>query len=979
MSPYSTSRGRLLQYLIPTLIGLGGLLFSRQIDNAILRFAVILVSVAVPLFAGGNLLARYGGQGRARFLLLGGIVMLLIGAAASLSDVAETMAEQQMIPYSIADISRWLGMFSLLLGSCTVLFSVARTGEAIEEVGERFRHLADLMSEGFVLSSPNGTVVLVNQRFLDMLELTEEMVVGEKAGALVARLGVDTVGTHLDMRAKALASEYEISWHVRGEERQFWLSGTPIFDRYNRLMGTLATVRDVTERNRMAKRLERYAKGLQDLVEEQTQKLRQSEAEFHDLLMQMNEGFITIDTNYRIQFANQRICELLKVSPQAFRGCEVFDFVDPASRMRLMGLLRIGDSPLFPSRPHPELNFLRTDGVAVPVVVAVAPVQAPEGAGHPPAPPSKGDSAEAPPSKGDSAEAPPSKGDRTDLPPSEGNRADLPPSEGNRAGASPSKGDFCYSLVITDVSELKRMQRQLEMRASELEAVNEELRAFGRAKDSFLSNVSHELKTPLSTINGYVEILTSGSLGSLQGPQVNALKVMERNVRRLVSLINEMIEFSRMEIRGIQLQKTLFSPGKLARECVASAEPQALAKDISLSIFIPDEFPPAWGDPEKISQVLDILLSNAVKFSNQGGMIEVHISASSDHTLAITVSDTGIGIDPAFHTRVFEKFFQVDGSMTRRYEGTGIGLSIAKSIVEAHGGEITLKSELKKGSTFTMLFPGAVFDSTVSSRTAALCRNLRVLVVTEGETLRAALRAVLTKSECAVEEAGNGYECLRLAEETQPSVIVFNELLADATGPHTLGQLRQHPATSSIPVIGLTGEESSKAQGIAELLHGVHFVMKPFSGEDLMSNIRRVCHGEGIPTGARVADVSQQEPRVLIVDPDPDLSEWLTTALELRGISCYAARDVKEGIACARRAPPDVILFDADAPAVNPQRGPAMFRENESTRDVPICIMTGSIPEESAALEGVTARLRKPFNADELMRVIEELRPTPVV
>ena len=968
MSPYSTSRGRLLQYLIPTLIGLGGLLFSRQIDNAILRFAIILVSVAVPLFAGGNLLARYGGQGRVRFLLLGGIVMLLIGAAARLSEVAETMAEQQVIPQSVAEVSRWLGMFSLLLGSCAVLFSVARTGEAIEEVGERFRHLADLMSEGFILSSPTGTVVRVNQRFLDMLGLTEEMVVGENAGELVARLGVGSVGAHLDMRAKALASEYEISWHVRGEERQFWLSGTPIFDRYNRLMGTLATVRDVTERNRMAKRLERYAKGLQDLVEEQTQKLRQSEAEFHDLLMQMNEGFITVDTNYRIQFANQRICDLLKVSAKAFRGCEVFDFVDPASRMRLMGLLRMGDSPLFPSRPHPELNFLRTDGVAVPVVVAVAPVQAPEGVEHPPAPPSKGDR----------TDLPPSRGDRTDLPLSKKDSAEAS-SKGDSAGGSPSKGDLCYSLVITDVSELKRMQRQLEMRASELEAVNEELRAFGRAKDSFLSNVSHELKTPLSTINGYVEILTSGSLGSLQGPQVSALKVMERNVKRLVSLINEMIEFSRMEIRGIQLQKTLFSPGKLVWECVASAEPQALAKDISLSVFIPDEFPPAWGDPEKITQVLGILLSNAVKFSNQGGMVQVHISASSDHTLAITVSDTGIGIDPAFHTRVFEKFFQVDGSMTRRYEGTGIGLSIAKSIVEAHGGEITLESELNKGSTFTTLFPGAVFDSTVSSRTAALCRDLRVLVVAEGETLRATLRAVLTKSGCAVEEAGNAYECLRLAEETQPSVIVFNELLADVAGPHTMGQLRQHPATSGIPVIGLTGEESSRAQGIAGLLHEVHFVMKPFSGEDLMSNVHRVCCGEGIPAVARAMDVSQEEPRVLIVDPDPDLSEWLTTALELRGISCYAVRDVKEGIAYARRAPPDVILFDADAPAVNPQRGPAMFRENELTRDVPICIMTGSIPEESAAWEGVTARLRKPFSAHELMRVIDELRPTPVV
>ena len=917
LKPPRSSGAPLLLYLVPTLIGLGGLLFSRQIDNAILRFAVILVSVAVPLFAGGNLLARYGGQGRVRVLLLVGIFMLLIGTAVSLSEVAETMAEQQMIPRLVADISRWLGMFSLLLGSFAVLFSVARTGQAIEEIGERFRHLADLMSEGFILSSPNGTVVLVNQRFLDMLGLTEEMVVGENAGELVARLGVESAGTHLDMRAKALASEYEITWHVRGEERQFWISGTPVFDRHSRLMGTLATVRDVTERNRMAKRLERYAKGLQDLVEEQTQKLMQSEAEFRDLIMQMNEGFITIDANYRIQFANQRICELLDVSPQTFRGCEVFDFVDPASRMRLMDLLKSQVNTEWP-RPHPELSFLRRDGMPIPVVVAAAPVQAAEGA------------------------------------------------------------DARYSMVITDVSELKRMQRQLEMRASELEAVNEELRAFGRAKDSFLSNVSHELKTPLSTINGYVEMLTSGSLGNLQGPQVSALKVMERNVRRLVSLINEMIEFSRMEIRGIQLRKTLFNPGILARECIASAEPQALARDISVSIFMPDGFPPVWGDREKLGQVLGILLSNAVKFSNLGGMIQVRVSTSSGHTLAIAVSDTGIGIDPAYHTRVFEKFFQVDSSMTRRYEGTGIGLSIAKGVVEAHRGTMTLESELNKGSTFTVLLPGAVFDSTVSPRTATACQRLRALVVAQGDTFRGTLQTVLRQSGCAVEEADNGYECLRLAEETQPDVIVFDELLGDVAGPNTIGQLRQHPAMSAIPVIGLTDEDTSKGQGMAELLRDVHFIVKPFSAEDLMSSIRRVSRGERVPT-TRTVEVSPQEPRVLIVDPDPDLVEWLTAALELRGIVCYGARDVSEALAYARKVAPNVILFDMNAPGLDPQKGPAMFRETEATRDIPICIMTGSVTDKRSPLDGVTVGLRKPFGLDEVMRVIEELRPTPAV
>ena len=912
------SRDSMLWYLVAILFGMGGMLFSNQFESAAVRFGIVLLSVAAPLFASGNMLARYGGQTRGKLVLFIGAIMLLLGAAATLSGFSDIIADRQGFSPSVISISRWLGVLSLLLGLFVVLYSVVRTGEAIEEIGDRFQHLAEHISEGFILLSTKGTVVRVNRRFLDMLGLSEDRIVGENAAELVSRLRVDGMASHLDMRSMGLASEYEITWHVQGEERQFWVSGPPLFDRHGGRTGTLATVRDVTEKNRMAKRLERYAKGLQDLVEEQTQKLMQSEERFRDLLLHMNEGFLTIDLSYRIQFANNRICELLRISQQAIQGCEVFDFVDAPGRMKLMDLLKTGGG-----RPEtvfrPELNFVCIDGTLVPVVVAVAPVQ------------------------------------------------------------DVSGGAMRYSLVITDVGELKRMQNQLEERANELERVNEELRAYGRAKDSFLSNVSHELKTPLSTINGYVEMLDSGSLGVLQAPQLSALKVMGRNVKRLVGLINEMIEFSRMEIRGIRIKSTLFNLGKLIRENVASVQPQALTKDLSISIFVPDGFPPVWADREKVGQVLGILLSNAVKFSQESGMIQVCVAQRAGHLLTIAVSDTGIGIDSAHHQRVFDKFFQVDGSMTRRYEGTGIGLSIAKSIVEAHGGALELESAPNKGATFTIVLPDAVFDTSVQPAWCGGMDRLRVLIAADGQTFRRAVRMVLDGCGCAASEAANGYECVRLAEETMPDVILFNEVLSDIAGPAALASLREHPETHGIPVILLSDEDVSRLQDIMGEARNVFLLRKPFSAQALVARIRQICFRETPLDEGQALEAPPTEPRVLVLDPDEDLHEWLESALRRRHIVYWSAGSAVQAVELVLRRHPDVVFVDIDAQPASTASTLSALLEALAPGHIPLCVLSGHDAANAALPEGVAAVLKKPFSVDEMIQVLDKLRDGSVV
>ncbi|MCX5758920.1 MAG: PAS domain S-box protein [Candidatus Hydrogenedentes bacterium] len=896
---------RILWYLMPILIGLGGVLFANEFDSVITRFAVVLVSVSVPLFASGNMLARRDDAGTGKFVLLAGVLMLMIGAAASVAQLPGTMG-QEIFSQRIVGVSRWLGSFSLVLGLFVVLLSVFRTGAAAAELGERFRHLADLMSEGFILSSPDGTIVLVNQQFLDMLDLSEDQVVGENATELVSRMNVNTIQPHLDMRAKGLASEYENAWHVRGEERQFWVHGAPIFDRYGRHAGTLATFRDITERNRMAKRLERYAKGLQELVEEKTQKLMRSEQQFRDLLLFMNEGFITVDSSYQIQFANNRICELLRISPQTIRGCEVFDFVDPPGRMKLMELLKAGGAGDALEGPN-EFSFVCIDGTLVTAVVAVAPVQ------------------------GDS-----------------------------QTGAR-------YSLVITDVTELKRMQRQLEMRASELEAANEELRAYGRAKDSFLSNVSHELKTPLSTISGYIEMLDSGGLGRIDVPQGSALKVMSRNAKRLVGLINEMLEFSRMEIRGIQITQRLFNTDNLVRESIASIQPQALAKDLSIGIFVHENAPPVWADRDKISQVLAILLSNAVKFSHEGGMLQVQVVERAHGTLAISVGDTGIGIAPAYHARIFDKFFQVDSSLTRRYEGTGIGLSIAKSIVEAHHGTLELASELGKGSTFTIVLPGALFDSNVPPRLRKGLERLRVLVVADNRTFRGVLEEVLAQCGCAVEQANNGYECLRLAEETRPDLILFNEILSNVAGVPMIANLRQNPETVDIPVLILSGEDPSKLEEVCNTASGVYFLEKPFNARGLIGEIRAICLGEPVPCEHDAAEPAHYAFRVLVVDADADLLEWIEFALRHKHMTCWNASSAAHALELAQRHHPDAILLDGDAPPPLLRNNLDVLRESIVTEDIPIFVMGGGTPAV-VPTKGRAVVIKKPFSVEDLVR-----------
>jgi len=398
------------------------------------------------------------------------------------------------------------------------------------------------------------------------------------------------------------------------------------------------------------------------------------------------------------------------------------------------------------------------------------------------------------------------------------------------------------SLVVTDVRELKEMHHELELRAKELELANEELREMDRAKDVFLSNVSHELRTPLGTVDGYIEMLRSGELGPVEPPQKAGLDVMARNVERLSSMIIEMIDSSRMEILGIRLFEAVFDPRQLLRECVDSAHPRMLQKDITLIIQPSDDVPFMWGDREKAGQAFGILLSNALKFSPEGSTIIVTIERRGASGVALSVRDTGIGIAPEYQEQIFRKFYQVDSSLSRHYQGTGLGLSIAKGIMEAHGGVIELESEPGKGSRFTLLFPEALFDAQEVSEESPSGEQCSVYVANSFVEFRSALLHVLARTGCRVWGFESGHECIRAAKETCPDIIVMDEALVDPSVVRAFAQFKDACLDGEAPAILFLGRPEVEGLQLEELGEGVSQLNKPFSGEELLDSMRGMVH-----------------------------------------------------------------------------------------------------------------------------------------
>ena len=251
----------------------------------------------------------------------------------------------------------------------------------------------------------------------------------------------------------------------------------------------------------------------------------------------------------------------------------------------------------------------------------------------------------------------------------------------------------------------RSLERRVNERTAELRRALERLTEINQVKANLISNVSHELRTPLAHIKGYIELLSDRQLGALTPEQENALGVVQRATDRLGRLIEDLIEFSTASRQGITLNLAAVEPAALVDQVLARSQEKADKAGVTLARELGPSLPAAQADPDRLSWVLFQLVDNGVKFTPSGGRVLIRVQEEG-RGLRFDVEDTGIGIPPERQGEVFEPFHQLDGSPTRRYGGTGLGLALAKLILDAHGAELTFDSEVGRGTAFRFVLAG---------------------------------------------------------------------------------------------------------------------------------------------------------------------------------------------------------------------------------------------------------------------------------
>ncbi len=257
-------------------------------------------------------------------------------------------------------------------------------------------------------------------------------------------------------------------------------------------------------------------------------------------------------------------------------------------------------------------------------------------------------------------------------------------------------------LAVLVVARLAGLVRAVEAaRVAEREA-NDRLRELDRLKDDFVSTISHELRTPLTSISGYVELAREQADPETSG----YLEVVERNAARLLALVNDLLFVARLQSGRLELELEHVDVAKLVAESLATAKPQAVDANVELRLRLSGGVTTVRGDRRRLGQVFDNLVSNAIKFSPQAGAVDLTVDRRNGLVL-IQVDDRGIGIPDSERERLFERFFRTQGALDRQIPGTGLGLYITKSIIEAHGGTVAARSIDGEGSSFVVELPEA--------------------------------------------------------------------------------------------------------------------------------------------------------------------------------------------------------------------------------------------------------------------------------
>ena len=397
-------------------------------------------------------------------------------------------------------------------------------------------------------------------------------------------------------------------------------------------------------------------------------------------------------------------------------------------------------------------------------------------------------------------------------------------------------------VTATDITEKKRIEEKLIESKIEVEKA--------RAKDTFLANMSHEIRTPLNAIVGFNELLRQTSLTREQRGHV---EIIGNALKNLNVIINDILDLSKLESGKLELEHRPFSLENMLKHLVKMHIARAKAKNLKLMLSFDSEIPEyIVGDETRLSQVLINLISNAIKFTSIGGIwIEVSETArvKDEVKIRFSVKDSGIGIEPSKIGLVFERFTQAEDYTTRIYGGTGLGLNIVKSLIDLHGGQLTVDSTPGKGSEFAfeIVFPvaesleealaGSHFPDQPAGKRSL--KDMKVLVVDDNEHNQILARAHLEREGVKVDVAGNGQEAIDLIRQKTYDAVFMDIQMPQMDGLQTTEMIRNE-LQLSFPIIGCSAHALESERRRCFLAGMSDYVTKPYTGEDLLNALIRL-------------------------------------------------------------------------------------------------------------------------------------------
>jgi signal transduction histidine kinase/DNA-binding response OmpR family regulator len=502
----------------------------------------------------------------------------------------------------------------------------------------------------------------------------------------------------------------------------------------------------------------------------------------------------------------------------------------------------------------------------------------------------------------------------------------------------------------------------------ESQAKSEQLAEASKLKSQFLANMSHELRTPLNAIIGLTEMLHEDARDLKRAEELEPLERVLRAAHHLLELINDILDLSKIEAGRMDMHVETFAIAPLVDDVIATISPVAAKNGNEIIVHCPQDVGEMHADQTRIRQALLNLVSNANKFTEHGRVtVDVaRVMGKGIEEITMAVTDTGIGMSPEQVGRLFQEFVQADPSTTRKYGGTGLGLAISRRFCQMMGGEITVESQLGKGSTFTIRLPARI----EAVQAVPMMRRARperlsmkpvkgslILVIDDDQTVCEVMARYLEREDFVVRTATGGREGLQLAHELHPAAITLDINMPDLDGWTVLAALKGDPQLADIPVVLVTIEDN-RSRGYS--LGATEYMTKPIDRERLISLLKNIS--------------SPIARKVLLVDDDEIMRESVRRVLEQEKWEVAGASNGRFALKHLAESCPDVIVLDLLMPEMDGFEFLVEMRQRPEWRDIPVLVLTAKdlSVEDQRQLNGYVEQVMRK-NASDLGELLREL------